>query len=129
MSVIPETFYGNLSVLSVGAGDVEVKFDKDNPQETVRAKRIIEDMLRRGYALFVEVDGKLKPVKRFDAEKECYIIADGPLYAGDSAEPPGVTQASQAEAKERTRGRAAKKEREIPMKKTRATGVAPTAGG
>ena len=123
--LIPESVIGALSVLNVGAGDLEFKFDKDNPQEVVRAKRVIEDMLRRGYALFVEVGGKLTPVKKFDAEREVYIIADGPLYAGDQ---PEVVTPVEPVAEPKRRGRP-RKTREVPMRTTKATGVAPTAGG
>lgn len=47
MSVVPREFWGHLSVLNCGAGDLEFKFDTEDPQEVVRAKRVIEDMLRR----------------------------------------------------------------------------------
>ena len=116
--IIPECTFGSLSVLNVGKGDVEITFDKDDPLEIERAKRIIQDMLRRGYSLFIEVDGKLKPVKKFDPAREVYKIADGALYVGDQMEAAGTGK----------RGRP-KKTVDVPMRKTRATGVAPTAGG
>ena len=40
---------GTLEILNVGAGDVVITFDKTNPAEQIRAKRIIKDMLKRGY--------------------------------------------------------------------------------
>ncbi len=78
-----------LSILNVGAGDVKVSFDKSNPAERIRACRIVKDMLRRGYALLVEVerDGK-KAFERaldFDEDRAEYIIADfDPVWAGEA---------------------------------------------
>lgn len=78
-SVAPERT-GILEILNVQAGDIKITFDEDDVVETIRAKRIIADMLRRGYALVVEVerDGKkaFERVQGFDAEKGEYIIAD-----------------------------------------------------
>lgn len=107
---------GELSVLNCMTGDIKVQFDKDDVLETERAKRIITDMLARGYVLFVdEGDGKLKKVRSFNAKRECYIIAD--LGSSDASDEAGEAP------KKKTR------KREVPLKKTRATGIAPTAGG
>ena len=53
---------GSIAILNVGAGDTRLSFDKANPAEAIRAARIVKDMLRRGYALLVEVerDGQKK---------------------------------------------------------------------
>jgi hypothetical protein len=71
---------GTVSILNVGAGDIELRFDKSNPSESIRAGRIIEDMLRRGYALLVEVerDGekRFERAQGFDLASNSYIIAD-----------------------------------------------------
>lgn len=71
---------GILEILNVQKGDITIVLDKGNTAEVIRAKRIITDMLRRGYALVVEVerDGKkaYERVQEFDAEKGEYIIAD-----------------------------------------------------
>ena len=97
-------------------------FDSGDPQDIARASRVVQDMLRRGYMLFVEVNGKLRPVKKFDAKHAEYIVADGPLYPPESG-----GQEPEPEVK---RGRPRKTaERRIPAKSTRATGVAPTVGG
>jgi hypothetical protein len=71
---------GDLSILNVGAGDTKITFDSKNPAEVIRTSRIIKDMLRRGYALLVEVerDG-VKAYERaldFDEKTSEYIIAD-----------------------------------------------------
>ncbi len=68
---------GTLEILNVGAGDVVITFDKTNPAEQIRAKRIIKDMLKRGYALLVKMeDGTHQITKSFDENAGEYIIAD-----------------------------------------------------
>jgi len=71
---------GVLEILNVQGGDVKITFDKDDAQDNIRARRIVTDMLRRGYALVVEVerDGvkKYERIKSFDEKAGEYIIAD-----------------------------------------------------
>lgn len=71
---------GVLEILNCQAGDIKISFSKDSPVEVIRAKRIITDMLRRGFALIVEVerDGekKYERVQEFDEAHGDYIIAD-----------------------------------------------------
>lgn len=100
-------------------------FDSEDPQETERAKRCIQDMLRRGYSIFVDVDGKLCPCRQFDHETCSYVIADGPLYAGDQPSPIVPIQQTPEPVAKKGRGRS----RSVPAKGTKATAVAPTAGG
>lgn len=70
---------GQLDILSCGEGHLEIKFHENDVIECARAKRIIQDMLKRGYALFVHgKDDALIRVKKFMADKSVYIIADGP---------------------------------------------------
>lgn len=113
MSVIPaETIeqlaleQGDLSVLNVGAGDLRFSFDSQDPAEVERAQRVIEDMLKRGYNVFVEWGSGLRRVKKFMASRNTYVI-----------EEPNADQPQK------------KREVEVPAKQTRAYGVAPTAGG
>lgn len=47
---------GSVGILNVGTGDIRLAFDKNNPAECIRAARIVKDMLRRGFALLVEVE-------------------------------------------------------------------------
>lgn len=73
---------GELSVLNCGKGDIRIKLDKDSPIEVLKAKRMIQDMLKRGYLLAIEgKDGKLIPVDHFDAEAGEYIVCEGALYS------------------------------------------------
>jgi hypothetical protein len=71
---------GSVAILNVGAGDTKLTFDKSNPAESIRAARIVKDMLRRGYALLVEVEreGKKAFERALDfREDTCeYVIAD-----------------------------------------------------
>ena len=101
-------------------------FDSDDPQEVARAQRVVEDMLARGYILFVEVDGKLNRVKRFNSKNNCYVIADGATATPSKSDPERVTATSPALRRPRGRPR---KGTEVPAAKHKATGVAPTAGG
>lgn len=80
---------GTLGILNVGAGDVKVSFDNTNPAEVIRAGRIVKDMLKRGYALLVEVErnGKkaFERAQGFDENTMEYIVADfDPLQAHDA---------------------------------------------
>lgn len=132
---------GTVGVLSVGAGDTKLSFDPSNPAERIRAARIVRDMLRRGYALLVEVerDG----VKRFERaidfdESVCeYVIADfDPMTAqradkeqphGNDEQNPAPRSDAPAEAPRRGRGRPTKTT--VPAEGTRAVAVARISGG
>lgn len=112
---------GELSVLNCTAGDIRIKFDKENQVDVERAKRMIQDMLRRGYILAVEVKGKTIIAKDFDAEHGEYIVAEGALYPG--------TDADNTEPEPEPFPKRGKRRRGVPMKTAKATGVPPTAGG
>jgi hypothetical protein len=103
---------GYLDVLSCHRGHLHINFDKADPLEAERAKRVIKDMMRRGYSLFVETEGGLRKVTKFDPETESYVIADGP-------EKPAET----------TKKRGAYRTRKVRMQDAKVTGVGPTSGG
>lgn len=133
---------GSVSALSVGHGDTKFSFDKSNPAERIRAARIIRDMLRRGYALLVEVerDG-VKTFERaldFDPETCEYVIADlDPEIAAKADAEEDHSGHEQGESKEggSAPGKAtepAKRQytkRRVEADGTRAVAVARTAGG
>jgi hypothetical protein len=134
-SAAAPTFSGVLEILNVQGGDVKITFDKDNPQESIRAKRIVSDMLRRGYALVVEVerdgDRKYERAQGFDEKTGEYIIADFDPVAAQEADteevagtPPSASEPMQATLKKR--GRTTKR---LPMETTKATGIGRSAGG
>jgi hypothetical protein len=67
-----------IDILNTGYGDFELRFDPDSPADVQRAKETITDMLKRGYAIFVEHNGKTQRVRKFDPDKNVYIIGSTP---------------------------------------------------
>ncbi len=143
---------GTIGILNVAAGDTKLSFDPSNPSEVIRSGRIVKDMLRRGYALLVEVerDG-VKAYERaldFDHQTCEYIIADfDPIVAAehDATESQENNDESKSSTEERTpeatpqvkligggekkrRGRPAGTKR-IAADSTHAVGVSRSAGG
>jgi cysteinyl-tRNA synthetase len=89
-----------IDVLNTGYGDLELTFDPDKPDEVQKAKETITDMLKRGYAIFVRQGDETFRVRKFDVDRNVYII--------------GTTPAEEVE---------------VPVSKTRATAVGRSAGG
>lgn len=121
---------GKLGILNVGAGDTKIIFDKSNPQDTIRAGRIVTDMLRRGYALLIEVekDGKKTThrVKEFDPATSEYIIADfDPTVAEDDTNDEAPAEAAPAKPAARSKI----KTKRIPAETASGVAVARRAGG
>ncbi len=135
---------GILSCLNVAGGDIAISFDTKDQQEAIRAKRIIKDMMKRGYALLVKMpDGTYQRALEFDEQAGEYIIAD---HDPDEAERPavkmeeitqgevtlkdgkeaaaGAEEASERGARKRKAGR-----RRLAMETSSAVGVARSAGG
>lgn len=46
---------GELAILNVAAGDTKLSFDPANKAEVQRASAIVEDMLKRGFALLIQI--------------------------------------------------------------------------
>lgn len=68
---------GMLEVLSVGKGDIKLTVGGDDPEEIAKAKAIIEEMMSKGYGLFVEgAGGVLRRVKKFNPKKMEYTISE-----------------------------------------------------
>lgn len=124
---------GELAILTVGDGDTKLTFDPDKPDEAKRAAAIVKDMIRRGFAILIQVgeqDGE--PIYRrahdFDENSHEYIIAGAPenLEIDDVKEPPSQPQKSRpAKAPARPR----QSETRIPASRAKATAIARTAGG
>lgn len=113
---------GSLNYLSVNAGDITLSFDTNNGPEAFRAKEIIEDMLKRGYALFIKFDdGRFERVRSFDSSKGEYLIAG--IEKTESNEETNEKQAPTPEVGPR-RGR-----KRVKFETANVTAVAPTAGG
>ncbi len=67
-----------IDVLNTGYGDFELRFDPDKPDEVEKAKQTITDMLKRGYAIFVHEGNQTRRVRKFDMDKNVYIIGSTP---------------------------------------------------
>ncbi|WP_435020747.1 hypothetical protein TA3x_002000 [Tundrisphaera sp. TA3] len=64
---------GPLSILNIALGQVEFRADSGDPVEVEKARRPIEDMLRRGNAILVDDgDGLLRGATGFDAARDVY---------------------------------------------------------
>jgi hypothetical protein len=131
-----------IGILNVGAGDTKIVFDKNNPADCIRAARIVKDMLRRGYALLVEVDQPdgtkaFQRVLEFREDSCEYVIADfDPLVAQQTDQEEARTDESSGEASaaaqpptgdERPKRKLTK--RGIPAAGARGVAVARSAGG
>src|SRR5215471_10405299 len=67
-----------IDVLNTGYGDFELRFDPNKPDEVQKAKETITDMLKRGYAIFVRKGSETFRVRKFDVNKNVYIIGSTP---------------------------------------------------
>jgi spore germination protein YaaH len=67
-----------IDVLNTGYGDFELRFDPDKPDEVQKAKETITDMLKRGYAIFIRQGNETFRVRKFDANRNMYIIGSTP---------------------------------------------------
>ena len=139
---------GSVAILNVGAGDTRLSFDRTNPAEVIRSARIVKDMLRRGYALLVEVERNgAKAFERaldFREDTGEYIIADfdpvsaqaadtqeqrrglddGPSIKDEAGDADSVAPNPPPTKQARGKGR-----KSIPASRTRAVAVARSAGG
>lgn len=125
---------GTVGILSVGSGDVRISFDKNDPAERIRAARIVTDMLRRGYALLVEVERRGKKsfqrAKAFREDTCEYIIADLDSSADEPEDTDGAENDESArEPKATSKGRGKGRDVRVPAEKARAVAVARSAGG
>lgn len=114
--VLEAVMTGQLDVLNCGEGHLEIRYDQDDPIETERAKRVIQDMLKRGYALFIEgKDKALIRVKKFVPKAGTFIIADGPAVPPEAEPLPTKARGGRLKV--------------LPMHKAKATAVGRSAGG
>lgn len=105
---------GEMAVLSVGRGDMKINFNSDDPKEVENARTIVQDMLSRGYMLFVEVNGKTTRVSGFDPSTNEYIIK--------------IDKRSKLWKEHATKD-GNKKTTRVSAKKAKGIAVAPTGGG
>lgn len=106
---------GILEVLSIGKGDLRLEVGGSNPEDIAKARALIEEMLRKGYSIFVETDNGPRRVKKFNPKRMTYLI-EPPAEAAELDVP--------TPAKRRQRPHD-----EVPVRGSRATAVGRTAGG
>lgn len=73
-----EPTFPGIDVLNTGYGDFELSFDPNKPDEVQKAKETITDMLKRGYAIFVRQGKETLRVRKFDVDRNVYIIGSTP---------------------------------------------------
>ena len=73
-----ETTLPGIDVLNTGYGDFELHFDPDKPDDVQKAKETITDMLKRGYAIFIRQGDETYRVRKFDVNRNVYIIGSTP---------------------------------------------------
>lgn len=121
---------GSVGILNVGAGDTKLSFNNNDPQETIRAARIVKDMIRHGYALLVQLpDGGYRRATDFDEGTAEYIIADyDPTVTDDEDDQHGKAQTT--EPSKGASGITKKTtKRRVKAANASAVAVAKTAGG
>lgn len=70
---------GQIDILNTGAGHLVIKVPDDQSEiDKANSSRIITDMLRRGYLLFLIRDGKHIKVDSYDEKAGEYILANYP---------------------------------------------------
>ncbi len=67
-----------IDVLKTGYGHCELRFDPGKPEDIQKAKETITDMRKRGYAIFVHEGKQTKRVRKFDVDKNVYIVGCTP---------------------------------------------------
>lgn len=123
---------GMLEVLSVGRGDLKIEIGA-SADDRARAQHLIQEMIRKGYTLFVETgDGPLR-VTRFDPDQMVYIVAGTPDVTEPEAEPGGEPAAAKPAAKPRAGAKAAggkrgRAPRAVPVAGSRTTAIGRSAG-
>lgn len=126
---------GSLSILNVYEGDVKITFDTKDAAETIRARRMIQDLIRRGYALLIEVDGAYQRAIDFDQQVGEYIIADfDPTHRlktqeGNEENGKEDSQEAEEETPPKIRSQRGRPRRRIPMEQADAVAIARSAGG
>jgi hypothetical protein len=127
-----ETDAGTLEILNVGTGGITIALTGPDAIEAERFRRMVTDMLRRGYALFVERDKAFIPVKAFDPEALSYLVSDVPgvdLSAVAETPPTGEARCWCGRKKGHTGLHSRKGEKEIPARKAKTVAVHRSAGG
>lgn len=119
---------GMLEVLSVGKGDIKLVVGGDNPDDIDKGRAIIEEMLRKGYGIFVETEEGLTRVKRFNPKRMTYVISELVPQLPAAPETPALPAGPGRKTAGPGRGRKVK-EKEVPVAGSKAKAIGRTAGG
>lgn len=111
---------GTLDILNVGLGHLTLTVTQGDGIEIDKARRVITDMLNRGYAIFVETEQGLKRVRKFDPVQMVY-------YIDDTLETQPADSEKKPDGRRGYKGR--RGQRAVPVAKSKATAVGRTAGG
>lgn len=114
---------GMLEVLSVGKGDIKISLDHNNPEDIENARKLIEEMLAKGYGLFVETDKGLSRVRKFNPKRMTYVIVEFVDDEPPWPPPEGAAGPTPGPPKPRTRTK------EVPVAGSKAKAIGRTAGG
>ena len=129
----PTTESGGLDILNVGLGDLKVRWNPLDAADRAKAKKMIQDLMRQGYAILIEEpDGSYKRATRFDPDRDCYIVTEVVRGEEQSAEASETTtEESEAGSSRRAKPRGRPRTREVarPRATTRGTAVGRSAGG
>lgn len=118
MTAVVESEVGTLHVLNVMAGDVTLRLNAHDPADRAKSRAMIEDMLKRGYAICVRnADGSYSRAKGFDPATDEYIVADVPGTEPDAPAAP------------KKRGRPKGSGRRVKASEAAAVSVGRSAGG
>lgn len=124
---------GMLDVLSIGHGDVKLTLDTGDPEDVERARQLIEEMMRKGYGIFVDTDDGPTKVHEFNPRRMSYMILETPGNELASAPAPKALAAGPAVRADEVippkRAKRGRKLREVPVAGSRATAVGRTSGG
>lgn len=123
---------GELSVLNVGAGDINITFNNADADEVGRARQVISDMQKAGYAIMVQMpDKSYQRIADFDPARNAYVVVVPQVEAA-----PLVEAVPDAEVLPKRRGRKKGQRKGVgfdhvalPVQQTRAVGIARSAGG
>lgn len=103
-----------IDILNVGTGDVKIVFETE--EDIKKAKQMIPDMLKRGFAVLIEVEGAWQRIHDFDAKTGEYVIK-------------GQIKPTQSGADKETEPVKAARPKRYNMGKVKATVVGRSAGG
>lgn len=130
---------GKLDVLNTGAGHLKIVVpDNATEIDKVNYERVITDMLKRGYLLFVEHKGQHIKIDHYDSRTGEYILANYPLahqaaeelQAGDVRKSASTSSGESAVQTSGTKAKAGKKGRpRLSANKANVTAIAKSAGG